>query len=354
MRKKIGVVFLIVALLCLVGLCACKKEFTVTFDGNGGEFVLSSGYEIQTVSSGDELKPPKYTRVGYEFNTWDKVINKIDSDTTVKALWRAKTYTIQLKVGEYGLPLESETLDVTFDAEVAGLVAPQTESITHSFAGWVIEGTEKTVYDGMIWKEDSSKIILVAQWVKSGYTITYEGLQGTYFANGIGNPGVYDAQTPAFTLNNPIKDGHVFEGWQGTDIEGLSKNVSIDPSATDGLKDRTYTAVFSQPEQVYTLNFKLWAIVRNEKVNAKVNGSMADFNKVVLRDEKIEDFASLTPTLSGHDKTVFKIKGYYYLDADEQKVYINENTVFSKAIFGDVETIQIYVDITPNFSPNVP
>ena len=61
------------------------KEYTVTFNGNGGKLV--SGVENQKVHAPEEIKEPTYERFGYDFYGWDKDITKIYNTTTVFAQW---------------------------------------------------------------------------------------------------------------------------------------------------------------------------------------------------------------------------------------------------------------------------
>ncbi len=97
--KKTHIFFvLLCVLLCLSTVfCGCvkedvPKEFTVTFNGDGGTLV--EGEEIQTVLKASELVPPIYEKEGFEFSGWDKNLSKITSDTTVKAVWVKDVYTV--------------------------------------------------------------------------------------------------------------------------------------------------------------------------------------------------------------------------------------------------------------------
>ena len=48
------------------------------------------------------------------------------------------------------------------------------------------------------------------------------------------------------------KENYTFDGWSGTGIDGVSKNVTIETGSTG---DRTYTAVFTPIE--YTITYDL-------------------------------------------------------------------------------------------------
>lgn len=64
-RKTKLIIFLIVLFLIGTGcFAACgAKEFTVTFNGNGG--TLISGEERQIIKEGGSVTPPVYEREGY-------------------------------------------------------------------------------------------------------------------------------------------------------------------------------------------------------------------------------------------------------------------------------------------------
>ena len=63
-----------------------------------------------------------------------------------------------------------------------------------------------------------------AIWSPKVYDIAYE-LNGGVVEGG--NPDTYTVESPQITLKNPTKEGHVFEGWTGTDISSLSTGVII-------------------------------------------------------------------------------------------------------------------------------
>lgn len=84
---KIGALITLCALF--ITACSCTKQFTVTFDSNGGTKV-----ESQTVVKGDKVsRPSNPTKEGYSFEAWmldgevydfDSEVNK---DITLKAKW---------------------------------------------------------------------------------------------------------------------------------------------------------------------------------------------------------------------------------------------------------------------------
>ncbi len=99
----IGVVLIVIALLLLKG-CQ-RKEYTVTFDSDGG-----STLESIKVKENEKVKRPSNpTKDGYTFDDWyyeDKVYDfdtKVTKDMTLKAHWKAgitlKTTKVSLIIG---------------------------------------------------------------------------------------------------------------------------------------------------------------------------------------------------------------------------------------------------------------
>ncbi|MBQ6546935.1 MAG: InlB B-repeat-containing protein [Bacilli bacterium] len=71
---------------------------------------------------------------------------------------------------------------------------------------------------------------------KDSYTLEYELNGGELL---IQNPTSYTKNTPTFTLNNPVKEGHTFEGWSRDNNKSLNKKIQINKGSQG---DRKYTA----------------------------------------------------------------------------------------------------------------
>ena len=76
------------------------------------------------------------------------------------------------------------------------------------------------------------------------YSIAYDLDGGT---DG-GNPTTYTVQTNSFTLAAPTKSSHLFIGWSGTGIDGITRTVTIAKGSTG---DRTYTAHWKNTSAYY-------------------------------------------------------------------------------------------------------
>ena len=66
------------------------------------------------------------------------------------------------------------------------------------------------------------------------------------------NPASYTIESEDFTLTNPTKEGYVFEGWTGTDVDAeLSTDVTIYSGSTG---NREYTAHWTANTYVISYN----------------------------------------------------------------------------------------------------
>lgn len=100
------------------------KYYTVLFKSDSN--VLSS----QQVQAGFSATAPEIpVKPGYTFNGWDKGFSRITSDTTVNALWSAKTYRVYFMVD--GLTYKSQTVKYGESA-----VPPAVSKYGYEFKGW--------------------------------------------------------------------------------------------------------------------------------------------------------------------------------------------------------------------------
>ena len=89
------------------------------------------------------------------------------------------------------------------------------------------------------------------------YTITYKGMDSAMFEVGKTNPTAYTVETETFTLNNPTRKGYTFAGWTGTNLDRVSKEVTIAKGTTG---DITLTANWTIV--TYGITPTVWATAR--------------------------------------------------------------------------------------------
>lgn len=149
MRKTIRNYGLAVLLCCLcVLLTACSREYTVTFDLNGG--TLLSGELVQTVEEGQSATAPQAELDNHRLS-WDRNFSAITEDTVVTAKW---------------LPIRYK---VTFELNGGELISGKTEQVVN--AGSAAEAPEAVNGDlELSWDTDFSKItgdtVVTARWEK--------------------------------------------------------------------------------------------------------------------------------------------------------------------------------------------
>lgn len=227
MRKRLLTVFmaLVIGVASAFTMVGCgSKTFTVTFDPDGGELV--SGELVQVVESAADIVEPELKKDGYTLKGWDTVLSEIDSDTTVKALWEAKTYSITYKITQGKFEensLQQITKFIKFGEQITipqiilgdGEIKPY---------GWecIVEEKSYTIINGDIWDIDKDNCELIAKYdpifkVVLNMTCTVRGVE-------------LISTLPAGT---PMK--YVFA--EGDPISGLPTNVT-----PPGVDEYTFTA----------------------------------------------------------------------------------------------------------------
>lgn len=212
-------------------------SFIVTFNGNGGELI--SGDVEQQVGYGSEIVPPVFVMVGYDLS-WDvDDFSKIDSDTTINAVWTIKK--CQLILGN-GL----ENIEVTYGEPIGELPVPEKEGA--NFGAWAIDGNiigKDTIW---IWEEDKTA---EAIWLDASEYVLRLDYNGGDVE--IPNPNVYISGEDAFVVNNPTKEGYNFIGWSDVNDED-SQPIEILEITLDTTGDKHYIATWQAKTYTLALN----------------------------------------------------------------------------------------------------
>ena len=121
--KTVALIMILAVFASLLAGCGAKKEYTVTFDLNGG--VLESGALVQTVREGESATPPEVS-FGRKELTWDGDWQNVTEDRTVTAQWK-KVAMESADLAEY-VQDRTVTVNVTcFDGSThrpSGLYSP--------------------------------------------------------------------------------------------------------------------------------------------------------------------------------------------------------------------------------------
>ena len=193
------------------------NNYTVTFvDKDGKE--LSK----QTVEWGKSATAPTAPVVeGYDFSGWDTDFSKVTSNITVKAQYKAKTYTVTFKDFD-GKVLKEQTVD--WGKAATAPADPTREGYT--FIGWS-PADFSSVKENMTVTAQYSKDAVV-------YTVTFVDWNGSEILTVKVIEG-NGAEKPA----DPERYGYTFTGWD----KDFSK-VTSDLTVTAQYKINSYTVTF--------------------------------------------------------------------------------------------------------------
>ncbi len=232
-------------------------DYKITYVLAGGE--LSSG--VTNVTTYNVTTPTFYlnnpTREGYTFVGWmgtDLVgaqpsVVVIEGSTgarTYTAIWEETVYNISYDYGagsvQFANPINYSYTTPTFALNNPTLTG-------YEFTGWTGTGlTEKTM-NVLIEKGSTGPRSYVATYSINTYNLKFLGLEGAKF----NSPELtYKVDTPDIVVPNPTKIGYIFNGWTGTGINGIKKDLVITKGSTG---NKTYTANFSPID--YTVEYEL-------------------------------------------------------------------------------------------------
>ncbi|HHV33391.1 MAG TPA: InlB B-repeat-containing protein [Acholeplasma sp.] len=199
--------------------------YTVMFNSNGGSSVPS-----QTVNSGGlASRPADPTREGYTFVRWNLGANAynfstpVNSNITLTAVWEEVTnpddnVTVTF---DYGYDNIQNTVTITRGTKVTRPTDPTREGYT--FVRWNLGGVEYNFSNTV-----NDNIVLIAEWSKSKYTITFNSDGGSSVSNQEVEYG--DKILKPFT---PNKANYYFKGWYvGNEKYDFDQEVSGDVSLT--------------------------------------------------------------------------------------------------------------------------
>lgn len=237
------------------------KTYTIT-DPNGEEIDVWDGILYE-----EDVPAEIEARAGYTFEYWYyyednqnkyafKTNIEINSDMTLYAEWKAKSYTVNLSPVGCDVLL-STTATVTYGQGGAEFAVPQKYQAV--FDGWYYGDRQMTTKDGRllkVWDIDIDNVVLTAKWTMNQYTVTLlntnDGAGSVYLVDAdgeeLGTSAKLDYGT-LFDIEVRANDGYRFKGWTTAE----NTDTFVDPPTTVMAKDVTY---YAQWEIVkYTLTF---------------------------------------------------------------------------------------------------
>ena len=193
------------------------KQYTVTFDANGGDGGTSGKQDY-----GSTITAPTVTRTGYTFTGWSPSVAPTvpTSDVTYTAQWSINQYTVTFNAngGEGGTSGRQDYGST--------ITAPTVTRTGYTFTGWSPE-VAATV--------PANNVTYTAQWDVKQYTVTFD-------ANG-GDGGTSGKQDygSAITAPTVTRTGYTFTRW-------LPSVAAMVPA-----NDVTYTAQWTANNYTVTL-----------------------------------------------------------------------------------------------------
>ena len=198
-----------------------------------------------TIGFAEELEPATtYTLSVDDVTDVDglSITNVEDFTFTTKSANNAFTIVYNLDGGDVNTPNQT-----SYEAsETFSLINPTKAG--YEFIGW--SGTGLTGNNNLnvtIEPGSTGNREYTANFALISYNIAYELDGGTETTN----PTKYDVTSATITLNKPTKDGYVFTGWTGTDLDAASVTLKI-PQGSIG--ERNYTANWGTNTYYLTIN----------------------------------------------------------------------------------------------------
>ena len=310
--KRIIAIIVAVLLLATAGVSVAllgkDKEFTVTFNAGEkeGVAVLAEGYDesylVQTVTSASQLKPPKFISEDGYHNGWNKVIKKINSDTTVSALWQTRSFTLKF---------EPNASDVTY-CQDAGCTLCKKECVVTSVKdanlpqhwtrpGYDLDKTWNDVKNNPIEipEGENPVIVLKANWIPKEYKIS--------FVDEDGETKLFDDMTVKYNnkvgeLPVPTSDVAEFANWY---VNNTTTIISAD-------------TVYS-----YLDNIVLRAVWLKEGEYVITYVDAGDVNNISKYKKSDDDIYLNNPTRKGYEFTGWSGEG---IEKNENGYYIPSGT----------------------------
>lgn len=235
------------------------NEYNVVLNQNtekGGNLEGSGSKEY-----GSEVVIIANTNDGYEFAGWyngQELLTERENFTFIMpnyslsytAKWTPIDYTLTLNVNN-GNSLDINSQKVTYDS---AYTLPRPTRDGYDFGGWYLgeyaTGRQLTDSNGnslIVWDvaEDST---VYAKWNVITYKINYNLNDGMFTTE---NPFTYTIEDLDIKINNPIRNGYVFEGWIGTGLTEPTKELII---TAGSFGDKSYGASWSKSSEFIAIS----------------------------------------------------------------------------------------------------
>ena len=234
--------------------------YTITYENTKGEINLNNP---TTYTIEDEVIFANLPNIeGYAFNGWytesgtkvGAIAIGSTGDKVYYAEWTKNGYSIK-----YHNVYDAQNPNPdSYTIETETFTIKDIQRTGYNFKGWYSNSNLTVPLDTTIEMGSTGEINCYAKWEAINYTISYNLGGGTPTASNIER---YTIESESITVNPPKKDGYNFVGWEGTGIEGCTKNLVIYKGSTG---NRTYEAKYEPI--TYTITYIL-----DGATNAKTN-----------------------------------------------------------------------------------
>lgn len=216
-----------------------RIKYTIVFEGNGGtmtgEATVTNEYRFMATVTA----PADPTRRGYTFKGWDKNVEKYATENaTYTAQWEANPYDI-IYMSE-GEEFTRETFDFEEPVTETTLVP---EKFGYTFSDWTNSSGDAYTFPATM---PATNITVYAAFTANKY-------DANFFVDP-DDTTPYDSQEVEFDtpieapVDDPTKEGYVFEGWS-TDGETV-----LDDLGMMDAEGKDFIAVWSEDDVNYTVD----------------------------------------------------------------------------------------------------
>lgn len=207
--------------------------------------------------------PPAPVKLGYTFTGWytdEACTNKytddyVTEDITLYAGFRAHTYSIKFNANSGSGTMNN--LPMTYDT-AKNLTANSFTKEHYQFKGWATSADGDVVYANNaevnnLTTEDNVTVELFAVWERSEVCVTFVSESNTVATTWIA------IGTKATLPENPVKEGHLFNGWYYEDgSKYTEQNISEDITLTAKFDVIRCTVTFMVDGEVYAVYVCDW------------------------------------------------------------------------------------------------
>ncbi len=282
------------------------KEFTLTFDSNGGEGTVAAQTCFAPNGSCEVTIPStKPTKTGYRLLGWgDKATNTtasmkagdkvtLTANKTVYAIW-APVYKLSFGLNEGTADISSQTCYPSSTNGSCTVTVPTVipKKDGYYFLGWIRSGDNENIITGGAELSLTESLKLYALWAPI-YTVSFDmnGGEGTIdpaSCHPNGTSGSCNVELPTI---EPTRDGYYFLGWAGTADQDHATKTGTTVAVTG---DKVLYAIWAP---IYTLTYNL-------------NGGEGTINPASCHPDVINGSCSITISSTQPTRTNYSFLGW--------------------------------------------